>query len=484
MSGWRSHPSLPERVPARWLPAILLLLGALLAARLIGLTWLMSVNVPFSDQWAVLRSLEDGFQWSDVLTAFRWQHGPHRQGLSFAFMLPAYHFSHWSVRLESLVMVAEQLLAGLLVLRLRRRLVPGPWCLWDAILLLVFWGVCTFETMTVAPNASHSIFPLLLLMLLANVWLWPLGPARLAALSVLILGLTFTGFGITAIPAVVVVLLLQVWRTEGAGRTHAAFMLTACAVSLGLFLQDYRFVVAADGFEAMRPNPLDYLHFMVAMFSHFTLMLHRAPRWLLYPVGALVVGALVIGALRSLKALTASGAQVDAQVPADRRLFEVCLILIGCSLAFALLTAYGRVQLGVAAATASRYTALMMPGVAAVVLLLMRFRRRMAPVLLVVLLLFTVRVVPETRQAWLQSRYYASMKLCWLEHYRTARDFEAANERVKALDGFKTFQEVWMGEPGTWQMLAEQGAGPFAPGADAAPFLRVYPQPCEVLQAP
>lgn len=483
MSGWRALPSWLERVPPRWVHAILLLLGALLAARLIGLTWLMAVDVPFSDQWAVLRSLEDGFQWSDVWSAFRWQHGPHRQGMSFAVMLPAYHFSHWSVRLDSLVMVAEQLVAGLLMLRLRRQLVPGPWSLWDAILLLVVWGVCTFETMTVAPNASHSVFPLLLLMLLANVWLWPLGIARLVVLSVLILGLTFTGFGITAIPAVVVVLLLQVGHADGAGRRHTLVLLAACALSLGLFLQDYHFVVAADGFEAMRPNPLDYLHFVVAMFSHFTLMLHRAPRWLLYPVGALVVGALVVGGLRSLKGLLASGIDSSTR-PDDRRLFEVCLMFIGCSLAFALLTAYGRVQLGVAAATASRYTALMMPGVAAVVLLLMRFRHRMAPVLLIVLLLFTVRVVPETRQAWLQSRYYASMKLCWLENYRPARDFDAASERVKALDGFKTFQEVWMGEPGTWQMLAEQGSGPFAAGGTDAPFLKVYPRPCEVLQAP
>jgi hypothetical protein len=33
-------------------------------------------------------------------------------------------------------------------------------------------------------------------------------------------------------------------------------------------------------------------------------------------------------------------------------------------------------------------------------------------------------------------------------------------------------------------MLAEQGSGPFAPGAADAPFLRVYPRPCDVLQAP
>lgn len=471
-----------ERPSPRWVQGLLLCLVLLLAARLPGLSWLMSVNVPFSDQWAILRSLEDGFQWSDVLTAFRWQHGPHRQGLSFAFVLPAYHFSHWSVRLDSLLMAAEQLLAGALMLRLRRQLVPGPWGLGDAILLLLFWGVCTFETLVVAPNASHSIFPLLLLMLLANAWLLPVGLARFVALSFLILGLTFTGFGITAIGPVMGVLALQLWRTRGAERRHAAGLLLACAVSLGLFLQDYHFVVAADGFEAMRPNPLDYLHFMVAMFSHFLLQLHRAPRWVLYPVGACVLAALAFAGLRALKALLVARPAQDEHD--DTRLAEVCLILIGCSLAFALLTAYGRVQLGVAAATASRYTALLMPGVGALVLLLMKARRWSAPLLLALLVLLTLRVVPESRQAWLQSRYYASMKLCWLEHYRPAADFDAASERVQALDGFKTFQAVWMGEPGTWQMLAEQGAGPFASDGADLPFLKVYPRPCEVLRAP
>ncbi|MBL8386911.1 MAG: hypothetical protein JNK17_01600 [Hydrogenophaga sp.] len=480
----RLSPTSFEQWPLRLTKAVLFGVGLLLAVRLLGLGWLMSVNVPFSDQWAILRALEDGFQWGDVLTAFRWQHGPHRQGLSFAFMLPAYHFSHWSVRLDSMLMVAEQLLAGAMMLRLRRQLVPGPWRLWDAILLLLFWSVCTFETMVVAPNASHSIFPLLLLMVLANAWVLPVGRGRFVALAALILFLTFTGFGITAIGPVAAVLVLQVWRCHGVERRHAAGLLGVCALALALFLQDYHFVVAADGFEAMRPNPFDYVHFMVAMFSHFLLMLHRASRWVLYPVGALAMAGMVLVALWAMRALTVDQGTSVAP-PTRRRLAEVCLILIGASLAFALLTAYGRVQLGVAAATASRYTALLMPGIGALVLMLMQVPQRWsASLLLALLLLFAARTVPETRQAWLQSRYYASMKLCWFERYQVTRDFDAASEQAKTLDGFGTFQPVWMGEPGTWQMLAEQGEGPFAPGAADVPFLRIYPRPCEVLQAP
>jgi hypothetical protein len=471
-----------ERMQSRWVHAILWGVGGLLAARLMGMTWLMAVDVPFSDQWSILRGLDDGFQWSDVLQAFRWQHGPHRQGLSFAFVLPGYHFSGWSVRMDSLLAAGEQLLAGLLLLRLRRQLLPGAWSLWDAILLLVLWGVCTFETIVVATNASHSIFPLLLLMLLANVWLWPLGAARWVALSFLILGLTFTGFGITSLPVLVVVLLLQVWRCAGSARWQALWLLASCGVSMALFLQDHVFVVAADGFETMRPNPLDYLHFVVAMFSHFLLMLHRVSRWILYPAGFVLLSGVVLAALVAIRRL--AGPAALSTGTSDRRLYEVSLLLIGCSLTFALLTAYGRVQLGNNAATASRYTALLMPAVAGLFLLLLRERRRFAPVLLALLLLFSVRVVPETRQAWLQSRYYTSMKLCWVEQYRVARDFEAATATVAALDGFKTFQEVWMGSAGSWQMLSEQGLGPFAAGRDAPPFLRLFPRPCEVLQAP
>lgn len=475
-------PAALDRMPLRWVHAVLWGLGLLLAARLLGMTWLMAVDVPFSDQWSILRGLDDGFQWHDVWDAFRWQHGPHRQGLSFAFVLPAYHFSGWSVRLDSLLAATEQLLAGLLLLRLRRQLVPGPWSLWDAILPLVVWGVCTFETIVVATNASHSIFPLLLLMLLANVWLWPLGAARLVVLSFLILCLTFTGFGITAIPALVFVLLLQVWRCPAAGRWQAVWLLLACGVSMALFLQDHVFVVAADGFETLRPNPLDYVYFVVAMFSHFLLMLHRVSRWILYPAGFVLLSGIVLAALLAVRRLvrpTEGSTQAS-----ERGLFEVCLILIGCSLTFALLTAYGRVQLGLDAATASRYTALLMPALAGLALLLLRHRQRLAPVLLVLLVLLSMRLVPETRQAWLQSRYYASMKLCWVEQYRQGRDFDAASSTVAALDGFKTFQPVWMGSDGSWQMLAEQGLGPFAAGREAPPFLRLFPRPCELLQKP
>ncbi|MGS5086790.1 hypothetical protein ACVC7V_09785 [Hydrogenophaga sp. A37] len=480
--------SLPRRLsawvdglPPRAITSVLVMLGVLLAARLLGMTWLLSVNVPFSDQWALLTRLYNGFQWSDVPVAFVWQHGPHRQGLSFAMVLPAYHLSDWNVRLDSFWIACVQLASGALALRLRRQLLPGSWSIWDALLLLAFWGVSGFETLWVAPNASHSIFPLCLLMLLVNVWLWTPGWARTAVVAALVVALGFTGFGLTALPALALVLLLEAWRGAAARRRHALVLLATCFLTVAAFLVDYRFVVSAEGFQSMRPNPLDYLPFMAAMLSYFVLMVQRASGWFIYPVGAVfllaMLGAFVVG-LRPLSARSGPSGH-----EASERLWQVCVILLGCSLVFALLTAYGRVQLGVEAATASRYTALVLPAVAALHLLLFRHRERAAPLMLVLLLIFVVRAVPETRRAYQHGRYFASVKLCWLEQYlANGHNVPLADAQLLRLDPARAYQAGWMGQQKHWDFMEKWGLGPMSASASPAPLLGFYPQPCERLK--
>jgi hypothetical protein len=166
----------------------------------------------------------------------------------------------------------------------------------------------------------------------------------------------------------------------------------------------------------------------------------------------------------------------------ERALWQVYVVLTGCSLVFALLTAYGRAQLGVGAAMASRYTALLLPGLLAVYLLLFRYRDRLGPLLVVMLLLFTVRVAPETREAYLLGRYYAGMKLCWLEQYRAGDGVAVADTRLQALDTRAQFQPGWLGRQAQWDLMEQQRLGPLAPGAPSEPLLRFYPQPCELLR--
>jgi hypothetical protein len=465
-------------LPPPMVAGLLAVVAALLAMRLLGLTWLLAVNVPFSDQWALLTRLYNGFQWSDAAAAFIWQHGPHRQGLNFSLVLPAYHFSDWNVRWDSLWTACVQLVAGLLALRLRRRLLPAPWSVWDAVLLLAFWGVGTFETVLVAPNASHSVFPLLLLMGLLNVWLAAPGFLNHLALVALVVSLGFTGFGLTALPALMLVALIDVWRGSGTQCQRAMVVLAAGVLTLLAFLHRYQFVVAADGFQVLRPDPTDYLRFMAAMLSHFLLMLQRSSPWVLYPAGALLLAAWVGACLWGVRRLSR-----PARVPdSDRALWQVCVVLAGCSLVFALLTAYGRAQLGVGSAMASRYTALLLPGLLAVYLLLFRHRERWSVLLLAMVVLFAARLLPETREAWLLGRYYAGMKLCWLEQHQATGSVAQADARLQALDVRGQFQPGWLGRQAQWDLMARERLGPLSPSAAAEPLLQVYPQPCELLR--
>lgn len=483
MSPLRRLSSWLEALSPQAVKLILLVLGALLAARLLGMTWLLSVNVPFSDQWALLTRLYNGFQWTDVPQAFFWQHGPHRQGLAFALALPAYHFSDWNVRVESIWMACVQLASGALALRLRRQLVLAPWSVWDALLLLSFWGVAGFETMWVAPNGSHSVFPLFLLMLLVNVWLWAPSGARTATIAALVVALGFTGFGLTALPVLGLVFVVDAWRGPAPQRWHALALVTACLLTLAAFLVNYRFMVSAEGFQVFRPNPLDYLQFMAAMLSHFVLMVQRMSWWFLYPVGAAFLAAMLVVFGWGLKHLAVRA--TDADTLASRRFWQVCVMLVGCSLVFALLTAYGRVQLGAQAAVASRYTVLTLPAVAAIWLVLFRYRQWTAPVLLALLVLFLLRAVPETRLAYQQGRYHAAVKLCWLEQYRaTGGRVAQADERLVQLYSLHAYQAGWMGRQKQWDLMERQRLGPLAPSAGPAPLLSLYPEPCGLLKAP
>lgn len=455
------------------------LLALLLAVRLLGLSWLMAVNVPFSDQWALLTRLYNGFQWSDVAVAFIWQHGPHRQGLNFSLVLPLYHLSGWNVRLDSLWTAGVQMLAGVLALGVRRRLIDRPWTLWDGILLLFFWGVGTYETVTVAPNASHSIFPLMLLMAWLLLWLAAPGWRRTVGLSLLTLSLCFTGFGLVALPGMALVLAHEVWRgSDAAQRGSAWVVLAALVLSVLAFQFRYRFVVAAGGFEVVRADPLDYLRFMMAMFGHLLLMSQNAPLALVYGVGASCLAVLGLVWLRAMPWLRSRGGEVR-----DARLGQVLLVLLMSSLAFAFLTAYGRAQLGVEAAGASRYTALMLPAVLAVYLFVCRLRNGANVWLMAMLVLATVRVVPETAEAVALSRHYAAIKLCWVDGYRQSAGHVAqANALMSQRLGAQGFEALWMGRQSYWDFMAQKSLGPFADDRPVSALLRWYPQPCDLLR--
>ena len=243
------------------------------------------------------------------------------------------------------------------------------------------------------------------MLLWLNVWLAPPGRWQTVVLMCLVVGLGFTGFGLTTLPPLMAMVLLDVWRGSGP-RLRALAVLAAGLLTLAAFLYQYQWVVSAEGFEVLRPDLTGYLQFMAAMAGHFLLAVQHDSPWYLYPAGTLLLACWALTLAWGTWVL----ARPSTDRADDRLLWQVCVVLVGGSLLFTLLTTYGRSQLGVGAAMASRYTALLLPGLLAVYLLLFRQRAHWPVSLLALLLLFSARVLPETREAWLVGRYYASLK--------------------------------------------------------------------------
>lgn len=459
----------------KWAMGCLFVIAAVLLWRLFGLTWLFASNVPFSDQWQLWNVLFDGFQGGDFWRAYLHQHGPHRQGLSFALMVPLYQVTHWNIRLEALAIASIQVLSGLLALRLRRQLLGHPISLWDSVILLGFWGTAGYETISLTPNASHSIAPLALLLLWANLWLAPVTKFRTISLLLLTHALCFTGFGVLAMPPLLAMLLLQMWRGSKSLRPRNGVLLAGVVVSMAHFSIGYVFNPAVDNFEAVRPALLDYTQFLSALMQYFfQIQIAGAPKgWYLY--GMLFFLSLCGVAL--LSAMRMSGSKT--QPPSDEALFwSVVFLLAGTTLGFAVMTTYGRTLLGVPAAHASRYMVLLLPGFLSLYLVAFRLRHTNWIALVVLAVLMLARQGPEYRRALQGSAFFGDVKACWLASYQETGSYDLANNRVARAFPKLAFQPVWMGDPEAWEYLKLHGLGPFSASSVRWGVSAYDPNPC------
>ena len=465
-----------SRAPVILATGALAVLGGLLLWRLYGLTWYFASNVPFSDQWTLWGVLFDGFQWSDLWHAYQFQHGPHRQGLSFALMVPIYQLSHWNIRIEALVIASIQVLSGLLALRLRIKLLGKPLSIWDGILLTAFWGTLAYETIVLTPNASHSIAPLALLLMWANVWLAPAARWRTALLLVLTHALCFTGFGLLAMPALIVMLSYQVWRGPKALRVRNAVLLAGAVLALIHFSVGYVFNPAVDNFEGHHVALPEYLGFLSALLQYFfQFQITGAPEgWHL--IGGLFFLAMVGVGLWAAMCLL--GRESDSPQSGDEKFWAMVLLLTTTTMTFAAMTTYGRTLLGLPAAYASRYMVLLLPGFLGLYLVAFKFRGRTWIPLLALALLMAGRQGPEYRRSWKSGELYDGIKACWLHTYLQTGSFDGATEKTRLTYPEIGFQPIWMGSPGEWEYLKQQELGPFSPFSKRWGVTAYQPRPC------
>lgn len=414
----RAAPPSSER---RLLPA--LLTGGIFAlglARLGSVVRDCAVNLPFQDQWDLLRPM---FAGAGPWASFTLQHGPHRQGLGGLINWVVYTGTGWDVRAEAWTAVVILALAALaavaLAVRLRGRL---AWT--DAAFPLLLLAPVNWETMLLTPNISHGILPLLLTLALALAWTAPDRPAKPVLLAGLGFLALFTGFAACAFLVslgLAVVRLARLPADEPAYRRWRWLVPAGFGLALLLFARGYVWSPAVPNWRFPVDNVLDYPRFLALMYANLA-------GWREISAPALLTGgsllALVLAAFAWALRAVAWGTSSPRAV--------AVLVLTGTSLVFGAFTAIGRLPAGIEAAFMWRYLPLLLPALVGFALALEAWAGS-APARL--RLLAGVAGVLPALVVWgnfTPDRYAAVVadgKRQWIAAYLATHDLAAANQR-------------------------------------------------------
>jgi hypothetical protein len=317
--------------------------------------WIVAIarfqpNVMFMDQWDFLYTLFYGGGWWD---RFIHQHGPPRLGLGLVISAWILDATNLDVRYDSVWVATILLAATVLALRLKSEM-SGPLTFRDAWIPLLFLSLGQFETVVSTPNASHSALPLALVLLAANVWLNPHPAIRYLAAAVIAFALTFTGFGLFAGALITVLLAARAvqhaWRREYRTTGLAVAGLAVTAGGWLLFSRQYIFQPAVEGFRFPWTPWTDYLRFIALMLNLPTW--HPGASGPHYRTGGVLAFVVVAATLRIAWLWI-------KRLPSSKD--DVLVLLMGSGVLFIVMTAIGRIPLGVTGGEASRYLSLMLP---------------------------------------------------------------------------------------------------------------------------
>lgn len=382
--------------------------------RLAGLVRATAVNLPFQDQWDLLRPM---FAGEGPWSAFRWQHGPHRQGLGGVINWLLYRATGWDVRAEAWAAVAVLTLAALAALALAVRL-RGSLHWGDVVFPLVLMSPVHWETMLLTPNLAHGILPVLLVFVLALAWTGQGGRGHVVGVSIAAALCLFTGFAFCAALVSVGLELLLILRPSETGvrRQSVAVMLLAFAAVFALFAWGYRWDPAVPGWRFPVDAWWDYPRFVALMFGSLL-------GWRALGAGPVILGGALLIPIVLAFAWSGRELWLRRSGPAVRAVW----LLTGTSLAYAAFTAVGRLPVSMEAAFMWRYLPLLTPAIAGVVLWWGVATR---PALRGALAVLWLGVAAAIWGNFTPERYATTIaegKRRWIEAYLATHDLAAAN---------------------------------------------------------
>jgi hypothetical protein len=339
---------------APWPLLFVLLSTALVAARLFRLVNRYAVNILFWDQWDFSNATL--FQKHSLWQMFRWQHGPHRQGVGAIVSWLIEPMFRWSSRAEAFLACAIFVLAALLALYLKKRLYE-PITYMDVVVPLIFLTPLEYESLFGSTNLSHGPLPILLLVIYCIGWTQPGARARYVWVLITNFLLIYTGFGLFVGLITPVLLVLDYWIRKPAGRRGPtlAGSLAALAIAMGSLLSffiGYKLDPAAACFKPFSEPLLQYLHYVGLMFVNFTGIKGAG----VFPT---LLGGLILVWTGTALLAALTGAVARKEEGSAGNMVGATLFIF--ALLFCANTALGRLCLGLLTAQSSRYVPYLIP---------------------------------------------------------------------------------------------------------------------------
>lgn len=319
---------------------------AALALRLFRLTAQYAVNIFFWDQW----DFNDAalFEHHSFWQIFRFQHGPHRQGLGGVLAALVEPWFRWNSRTEAFLVTAIVAVAGLSMLYLKCRLF-GSLTWTDVAIPMIVFTPAQWEPVWNTVNLAHGILPVLLIVVYCLAWTWRNERAKYALITALNFVTLYTGFGLF-IGLLTPVLLAARYREDRSKTVATRIYLVSCmavsVISLASFFVGYENNDASGCDSLWSAPPLAYFRFLSLMFA--TPFGIRGTGLAATIIGGMVLAGVAAIALVSWKRVLGNCGEPRTQ--------HVVLAILGTySILFCAAATLGRTCTGLMEAHTSRY---------------------------------------------------------------------------------------------------------------------------------
>jgi hypothetical protein len=344
------------QVPRRHLAHVLVFSAySILAFRFFRIVFLYAVNIFAWDQWGFNDATL--FEKHSLWQVFRWQWGPHREGIGGVLSKLLEPSTRWNSRYEDFGIATIILVAAVLALFLKKRLF-GTIGYEDIIIPLIFLTPVQYENLIAAEGPTPCSLPLLLMIVYCISW--TIDSYWWKYLCVLLVNcfLIYTGYGMFVGLVTPCLIIVDYYRnTRHLARSYHAGSAVALSLSLASLLSFFiGYKVGGVGVARtcslpQMKNAVNYFWFMDLMFATFVGAKPVRPGKLL--VLAIILGGIIL--LSTLIALLFSFKRLFSEAIAPWRTSVVVNALLGYSLLFCLTAAFGRECLGLGLAESSRY---------------------------------------------------------------------------------------------------------------------------------